>query len=287
MYIIYTQIVEKFIIDQENFDSTLIPVSSVVTLAKVAQQLVDKNNKYINLNDLQIGLPTFSNNLTLNGNLTINGTLVPTTALINKTNEITSLSNYITTGSLQIGPSNNNLNNMIHNTNNNLLLNSSAGNVIIPNNNNFNVDKDVFVNGSINSMPGVNISMGYNSPSSSVYLTNGTTGYNTVYPIEFNPNNVYSKSDLNVNSSLSVGKNATFNNLYVDTFRNGTSLQFSIPGTSPNPSIDILSPTTLSTLISKCNTLSAKISSFNTSINAFDWQRLTRNTTIAGNRCIQ
>ena len=51
--------------EQENFDPSLVPVSSIVTLAKVAQKLVDGN-----------GTLTNPGNLTVAGNLTVSGNLV-------------------------------------------------------------------------------------------------------------------------------------------------------------------------------------------------------------------
>jgi hypothetical protein len=74
--------------NQENFDSSLVPVSSVVTLANVAQKLINGGEKLINPGNLQIGLPssvslgnlyvTGTNNVdgisTFNSSNTINGT---------------------------------------------------------------------------------------------------------------------------------------------------------------------------------------------------------------------
>ena len=84
--------------NQENFDPSLVPVSSIVTLAKVAQKLVDGGGTLTNPGNLQIGLPsagalgnlrvtgtnivdgvsTFNNPVTINGttNFTGNNTLL-------------------------------------------------------------------------------------------------------------------------------------------------------------------------------------------------------------------
>ena len=56
--------------DQENFDPSLVPVSSIVTLAKVAQKLVDGGGTLTNPGNLQIGLP----NAGTLGNLYVTGT---------------------------------------------------------------------------------------------------------------------------------------------------------------------------------------------------------------------
>ena len=54
--------------EQENFDPSLVPVSSIVTLAKVAQKLVDGNGTLTNPGNL-----TVTGNLQTNGNSTTNG----------------------------------------------------------------------------------------------------------------------------------------------------------------------------------------------------------------------
>ena len=68
--------------DQENFDPSLVPVSSIVTLAKVAQKLVDGGGTLTNPGNLQIGLPSggavgnlyVTGTNTVDGNTTIKGT---------------------------------------------------------------------------------------------------------------------------------------------------------------------------------------------------------------------
>ena len=54
--------------EQENFDPSLVPVSSIVTLAKVAQKLVDGNGTLTNPGNL-----TVTGNLTVSGKVTTNG----------------------------------------------------------------------------------------------------------------------------------------------------------------------------------------------------------------------
>jgi hypothetical protein len=74
LYLLFTRVLENYIVSQENFDPSLVPVSSIVTLAKVAQKLVNGNGTLTNPGNLQIGASTGSpGNLTVTGNNTING----------------------------------------------------------------------------------------------------------------------------------------------------------------------------------------------------------------------
>jgi hypothetical protein len=61
--------------EQENFDPSLVPVSSIVTLAKVAQKLVDGGGTLTNPGNLQIGLPSAGavGNLYVTGTNTVDG----------------------------------------------------------------------------------------------------------------------------------------------------------------------------------------------------------------------
>jgi hypothetical protein len=71
LYFVLSQIFDTFYLEQENFDPSLIPVSSIVTLAKIGQKLVNGNGIFTNPGNLQIGMPTAPGNLTVNGNLDI------------------------------------------------------------------------------------------------------------------------------------------------------------------------------------------------------------------------
>jgi hypothetical protein len=71
LYFVLILIFDNFNLEQENFDPSLIPVSSIVTLAKVAQKLVNINGTLINPGNLQIGVSaTDPGNLTVTGNST-------------------------------------------------------------------------------------------------------------------------------------------------------------------------------------------------------------------------
>jgi hypothetical protein len=88
LYYLFSNIYKKYS-NQEDFDPSLVPVSSIVTLAKVAQKLVDGGGTLTNPGNLQIGLPSagalgnlyvtgtnkVDGNTTFNGNTTINNTL--------------------------------------------------------------------------------------------------------------------------------------------------------------------------------------------------------------------
>lgn len=75
LYFVFTHVLENFIVEQENFDPSLVPVSSIVTLAKVVQKIVNNNGTLINPGNLQIGSNTSASNLTVTGTSTVNGML--------------------------------------------------------------------------------------------------------------------------------------------------------------------------------------------------------------------
>jgi len=71
-YYIVARYLEKHL---ENFDPSLVPVSSIVTLAKVAQKLVDGGGTLTNPGNLQIGVPGTgtTGNLRVTGTTTLDG----------------------------------------------------------------------------------------------------------------------------------------------------------------------------------------------------------------------
>jgi hypothetical protein len=74
LYFLLSAVFENFYLEQENFDPSLVPVSSIVTLAKVAQKLVNGNGTLTNPGNLQIGAgATTPGNLTVTGNSIVNG----------------------------------------------------------------------------------------------------------------------------------------------------------------------------------------------------------------------
>ena len=74
LYYILSRFIENYSLEQENFDPSLVPVSSIVTLAKVAQKLVT-GGVLTNPGSLQIGTPNAggAGNLVVTGNTTVNG----------------------------------------------------------------------------------------------------------------------------------------------------------------------------------------------------------------------
>ena len=79
LYFLFTRVLERFSNNiSENFDPSLVPVSSIVTLAKVAQKLVNGNGTLTNPGHLQIGARTETpGNLTVTGGTIINGAGAP------------------------------------------------------------------------------------------------------------------------------------------------------------------------------------------------------------------
>jgi hypothetical protein len=76
LYFVLTSIFANYNLEQENFDPSLIPISSIVTLAKVAQKLVNGNGILTNPANLQIGInSTAVGNLTVTGNSVLSGNL--------------------------------------------------------------------------------------------------------------------------------------------------------------------------------------------------------------------
>ena len=73
-YYILSRFLEYYTLEQENFDPSLVPVSSIVTLAKVAQKLVT-GGVLTNPGSLQIGTTNAggAGNLVVTGNSTVNG----------------------------------------------------------------------------------------------------------------------------------------------------------------------------------------------------------------------
>jgi hypothetical protein len=70
IYYIVSSLSENYS-SSEHFDPSLVPVSSIVTLAKVAQKLVNTENTLINPGNLQIGMHSAPGNFTVTGNTTL------------------------------------------------------------------------------------------------------------------------------------------------------------------------------------------------------------------------
>jgi len=80
LYFVLTAIFDNFTLEQENFDPSLVPVSSIITLAKVAQKLVNGNGTLTNPGNLQIGSSASApGNLTVTGKATVGNGIMSTT----------------------------------------------------------------------------------------------------------------------------------------------------------------------------------------------------------------
>ena len=74
LYFSINYILDKFIPSYENFDPSLVPVSSIITLAKVAQKITNGNGVLLNPGNLQLGTgSTAPGTLTVNGTITLTG----------------------------------------------------------------------------------------------------------------------------------------------------------------------------------------------------------------------
>ena len=72
LFYILSRFFEKYY-SQENFDPSLVPVSSIVTLAKVAQKIVDGGGTLTSPGNLTLGTPSNVGNLIVTGDSTTNG----------------------------------------------------------------------------------------------------------------------------------------------------------------------------------------------------------------------
>lgn len=157
IYYIVARYLEKHL---ENFDPSLVPVSSIVTLAKIAQKLVDGNGTLTNPSNLQIGNPGVgtTGNLRVTGTTTLDGATTvgaagakATTTNLTVNGGSTITGNLIVTSNLTVNGaeaniknlinlySNTNKNNIIHAVNNIVRIANEGGDTIIE----FRQDKNV------------------------------------------------------------------------------------------------------------------------------------------------
>jgi len=78
IYYIVDKLFDNFSLEQENFDPSLVPISSIITLAKLSQKLIN-SNEFINTELLQIGFPgnNTSANFSVYGNAELVNLTVP------------------------------------------------------------------------------------------------------------------------------------------------------------------------------------------------------------------
>jgi len=73
IYYIISRFYEKYI---ENFDPSLVPVSSIIILAKAGQKIIDGNATLTNPDNLQIGTPNATGNLLVTGDTNTTGNVI-------------------------------------------------------------------------------------------------------------------------------------------------------------------------------------------------------------------
>ena len=100
IYYIVDKLFDNFSLEQENFDPSLVPISSIITLAKLSQKLIN-SNEFINTGLLQIGFPgnNASANLLVYGNaelvnltvpkLIVRGSIDKSTAIVDNLDNLT------------------------------------------------------------------------------------------------------------------------------------------------------------------------------------------------------
>ena len=248
LYYLFKNIYQKYS-NQENFDPSLVPVSSIVTLAKVAQKLVDGGGTLTNPGNLQIGLPSAGalGNLYVTGTNTVDGnTAIKGTTSIDSL--LTANGGISTT---TIAATNNIAANSLSTTNGNVSINNgtinltsdgsgglyflNSGNTASPVYNRLymgptNVTGDF--NASGNAIIGGNSSIGgsldvngqLNANGNVVIRNSNLTAPNDLNILlpggQLNVNNAWGGSgNMNVSGNLNVGKNST---IIGDVIVNGT-----------------------------------------------------------------
>jgi hypothetical protein len=70
LYYLFSNLYQNYS-SSEHFDPSLVPVSSIITLAKVAQKFVDGGGTLTNPGNLNLGIPSAPGNLTVTGNTSL------------------------------------------------------------------------------------------------------------------------------------------------------------------------------------------------------------------------
>ena len=137
IYYIISRFYEKY---TENFDPSLVPVSSIVTLAKVAQKLVDGNGTLTNPGNLTLGTPNAKGNLLVTGDSTTTGNTV-VSGLTDLKGNTTIRGQADFKNSLYLYSTNNDQNTIIHSANDFTRVANKGGESIIE----FKQDKNVII----------------------------------------------------------------------------------------------------------------------------------------------
>jgi hypothetical protein len=192
LYILLSNYLQNFITDQENFDSSLVPISSIVSLAKIAQKMIVDNGKFIVRDNLNIGSNT---NVTVTGSTIVNGSNVSPTNL-SGTGASDNISPYINIGSLIIGPTNQN-SNMIYGNGVDLNLTSSNRNIRTFQNN-------LVVDGNIETN---DINIGNNG----LFHMYQDTSNNYYRKVQLLNRNGFAAQKITVNSNMNIDNNLVVN----------------------------------------------------------------------------
>jgi hypothetical protein len=183
LYFLFTHVLENYLVEHENFDPSLVPVSSIVTLAKVAQKLVNGNGTLTNPGNLQIGKDAeATGNLTVTGKTTFGNTTMGANT-VNVTGTLGVVGNTAMVGSLSVnGPltvaSNQNFNvtgnttmgGTLGVTGNTILSNTTVGGTL-------NTNGNSITNGNLNVAAGSG-NNGINITSGNPYISFNKTGSN-------------------------------------------------------------------------------------------------------------
>jgi hypothetical protein len=168
IYYLFLLYVKKYF---ENFDPSLVPVSSIINLAKSAQKIIDGNGTLSNITNFIIGTPSSTANLSVTGYITTNdltingGEIVNDSTIGNLTAKNSTFNNLTINGSNKITG---NLHIIGDNTisideyiNGNLTVNgtTTTNNLVV--NGNKTINNDLNITGKINHIPKGTIIMFY------------------------------------------------------------------------------------------------------------------------------
>jgi hypothetical protein len=278
LYFILTTVFDN--LEQENFDSSLIPVSSIVTLAKVAQKLVNINGTLINPGNLQIGVSaTDPSNLTVTGNsttgsLSVTGTTTFTGPITFGSGNSNFPGNLSMAESITVGSSSNAQ--PIQTWGSITSKNLTVGPGSIQFNGPINLGAKLIVDGSI-VQDRLNIQKGSAFPDSTIFGFGDGAGWKTRFGKPSSPTlDVYDNGNVIINGSTNITGTLTSNNYNVET-------KLTIGG------VDILDKIAkIRANISSGNSLIQQLESYNKNLvklgDKIYFRRVADNSYIHGNR---
>jgi hypothetical protein len=194
IYLLYINYINN--LNQENFDPSLVPVSSIIKLAKIGQTMINGNGILTSPSNLQIGTPSAPGNLYVTGKNTINGTSTFNNNLIGNGNT-TFVGNNTLSGTQHTVNGNSTINNGLNITGS---LTTNTGDVNVRTN-----DMNTRL-GKLWSLPGIyaegsnNLEIG--SGSKNVYIGSSDNKVN---------NNLIITGNSQINGNYTVNGNSTIN----------------------------------------------------------------------------